>query len=141
MYNSRTYSLLARRGYVPGQDFNIRKLPNGAFEVEWLIPSSGPPTQVDLEIEAERDEKIEELKTEALRRARIVYDHIQSLDQVRLIQDQYLAVKPDARQPLSGRLLTLKQTRDAAMDAMLTIRSLTGDALETYDVKTQPEWP
>lgn len=92
-------------------------------------------------------EKIKQIKEEAASRASSIYSFLetdpkQAVDFYNFAEDLYLSISAGSREPLSGRLLSFKNVKDAATAAIATVNAETDwTVVMAYDVVNTPAWP
>ena len=115
---------------------------NPSLTDPYLIPWDGAETLVYT-----KNEKIKETKIHAAKLIYNIYPFVpRTLGSVvgfyDYTTDMYLTTIAAAREPLTGRLLELKNIHDAAVDIIAEINALTTIAeVEAYDVEGSTLWP
>lgn len=102
-------------------------------------PMSAP--EITVRLNAERVEKVKEVKAEGLSRINAVMPALETFDQVELVRELWLSIAPAARQPTAD-LTTITNIYSAGRNAVAAVKALTTIAdVRNYNVTTDPSWP
>ena len=147
-YSINTGQILKYMGYTPVDDYMSTTVDGGAT-LAWYHADPKPTEQdvLDNELGWSQEEAKSRVKLEGAKRIALVYPFIDSTSESALalydmVRDIYFLIVPAAREPLTGSILELKNTFDAATNAIADISLMTDVTLvQNYDAVNTPNWP